>query len=358
VKGHDSRLTQAISAVDKVIGEVNTQAKEVEKEVHAACEKLREMVNEREAQLLSEIETARHQKEKDLVSQKHHLEFLLVGIRESTQFGEVLVKEGSESEIVASQKEVVSRLTSLGQETERSLQPTDSTIAFDVGGFRQVGEAIEVFGSVVSDKEPKKEGAPKKEAALKREAAPKRKEASKEAAPKKKADEEGEEKSSKVLDALPPSKFNLEDWKRTVSNLEEKEAIKFFWKNIDLEGFSLWLVDNKDNPQHKKVFMSSNLIGGFFQRLDSARDYIFGSFGIFGDDNSNDIHGLFVFRGQDIPFEVQDCPEYDSYNFTKITDFSDDSKKNINAFIAWGEIGGLAKFSTIKKKFNTGKNFK
>jgi len=96
VKGHDGSLAQAISAVDKVIGEVNTQAKEVEKEIHAACEKLREMVNEREAQLLSEVETVRHEKEKELVSQKHHLEFLLVGIRESAQFGEVLVKEGSE----------------------------------------------------------------------------------------------------------------------------------------------------------------------------------------------------------------------------------------------------------------------
>ena len=144
MKGHDGFLAQAISAVDKVIGEVNTQAKQVEKEIHAACEKLREMVNEREAQLLSEVETVRHEKEKELVSQKHHLEFLLVGIRESTQFGEVLVKEGSESEIVASQKEVVSRLTFLALEKEKSqMEPaTYSTIVFggDAGGLRQVGE--------------------------------------------------------------------------------------------------------------------------------------------------------------------------------------------------------------------------
>jgi len=60
-----------------------------------------------------------------------------VEIRESTQFGEVLVKEGSESEIVASQREVVSRLTTLGQETERSLELTDSPIEFERdGGLR------------------------------------------------------------------------------------------------------------------------------------------------------------------------------------------------------------------------------
>ena len=58
-------------------------------------------------------------------------------IRESTQFGEVLVKEGSESEILASQREVVSRLTTLGQETERSLELTDSPIEFERdGGLR------------------------------------------------------------------------------------------------------------------------------------------------------------------------------------------------------------------------------
>jgi len=151
VKGHDGTLAQAISGVDKVIGEVNMQAKQVEREIHAACEKVREMVNEREAQLLSEVETVRHEKEKELVGQKHHLEFLLVGIRESTQFGEMLVKEGSESEIVASQKEVVSRLTTLGQETERSLELTDSSVEFERDrGLRQVEEVIKVFGSVMS----------------------------------------------------------------------------------------------------------------------------------------------------------------------------------------------------------------
>ena len=50
---------------------------------------------------------------------------------------------------MASQKEVVSRLTSLGQEKEKSqMEPaTDSTIVFegDAGGLRQVGEAIKEY---------------------------------------------------------------------------------------------------------------------------------------------------------------------------------------------------------------------
>jgi len=80
VKSHDGDLAQAISGVYKVIEEVNARAKQVEMEIQAACEKLREMANEREAQLLSEVETVRFEKEKELLDQKHHLEFLLIGI--------------------------------------------------------------------------------------------------------------------------------------------------------------------------------------------------------------------------------------------------------------------------------------
>lgn len=169
---------------------------------------------------------------------------------------------------------------------------------------------------------------------------------------------EDEKKGPNPLDALPPSKFNLEAWKRTVSNLDEKDAIKYFWENIDLEGFSIWLTDYKYNNENKKVFMTSNLLGGFFQRLESARKYAFGSFGVFGEDDDNEVHGVFVFRGQDVPFEVKDCPDYESYEFTKVTDFSEAAKQNINAFFAWSEIDGVAKFAKVTKKFNTGKNFK
>jgi len=192
-------------------------------------------------------------------------------------------------------------------------------------------------------------------------AAPKKEE--KKPAPKEEEEEEEsfeeEKKGPNPLDALPPSKFNLENWKRTVSNSEEKDAIKFFWENIDLEGFSIWLTKYKYNEENKKIFMTCNLLGGFFQRLESARKYTFGSFGIFGEDDNNEIHGIFVFRGQDIPFEVTDCPDYESYEFTKITDVTNETtKKNINAFLAWGEIDGLAKFSTVTKPFKEGKNYK
>ena len=109
-------------------------------------------MTEREAQLLREVEELRHQKEKELVTQKHQLEFLLVGIRESGQFGEVLVKEGNKTEIAGSQKDVTTRLTTLDQEKKQSpMEPvTDATIEFESAGLSQGAEVIKVFGSVIS----------------------------------------------------------------------------------------------------------------------------------------------------------------------------------------------------------------
>lgn len=83
-----------------------------------------------------------------------------------------------------------------------------------------------------------------------------------------------EEKKKNPLDLLPPSKFNLDAWKRFYSNNDTRPtAINWFWENYDAEGFSMWKVDYKYNDELGLIFQSSNLIGGFFQRLDRARKY-------------------------------------------------------------------------------------
>jgi len=104
--------------------------------------------------------------------------------------------------------------------------------------------------------------------------------------------------------------------------------------------------------------MSCNLIGGFFNRCESGRKYAFASFGVFGEDNSNEIQGVWVFRGQEVPFEIQDAPDYESYEFTKINPANEEEKQNFNAFLAWKEIDGVAKFNSTQKPFKEGKNYK
>ena len=80
---------------------VREQAKVTEAEIHSTIERLISLLRDREAALISDAETIKHQMEKELQLQKDDLEFLLSGIRHAVLFSEALVKEGSETEIVA-----------------------------------------------------------------------------------------------------------------------------------------------------------------------------------------------------------------------------------------------------------------
>jgi len=212
-----------------------------------------------------------------------------------------------------------------------------------------------VFGECVLAAEEAKPAQPKKEEKKPKEAKP--------AAPKKEekpaADEpaEGEEveekpKAKNPLDLLPPTSFNLEDWKRFYSNNDTKPtAMDYFWKNYDAEGFSVWRVDYKYNEELKLTFMSSNLIGGFYNRVERAKKYAFGSLCVLGENNSNCIAGYMVVRGQEVPFEFTDAADYESYEFKKVDPKDDAVRALMGDYFAWEE--------TIEgKPFAAGKIFK
>jgi elongation factor 1-gamma len=81
--------------------------------------------------------------------------------------------------------------------------------------------------------------------------------------------------------------------------------------------------------------MSSNQIGGFFNRLKASRKYLFGSMGVLGENNNNVITGTFILRGQDVKAVVAEAPDWESYEFTRI-DLADDAQKAyFEAALAW-----------------------
>ena len=101
---------------------VREQAKVTENEIHSTIESLiaavTGMLRDREAALISNVETVMHQKEKELQLQKDELEFLLTGIRHAVLFSGAVIKEGSDPEIVAGHQQVVARMTTLTNERE------------------------------------------------------------------------------------------------------------------------------------------------------------------------------------------------------------------------------------------------
>ncbi|KAF5027317.1 hypothetical protein F66182_561 [Fusarium sp. NRRL 66182] len=193
--------------------------------------------------------------------------------------------------------------------------------------YSDVVEKIEFLETpALTNTPPKKPEQPKKEA--KKEAAPAPAADAEEAAP-------AAPKAKHPLEALGKPSFPLDEWKRQYSNIKDhNEAMKFFWENFNFEEWSLWKVDYKYNDELTLTFMSNNLIGGFNNRLEGSRKYIFGCAAVYGENNDSVIQGAFVIRGQEhIPaFDV--APDWESYEFVKL----DPTKAEDRQFVedAWG----------------------
>jgi len=102
---------------------------------------------------------------------------------------------------------------------------------------------------------------------------------------------------------LPPTTFNLFDFKTLIVNAKDKkEACDFFLKNFDPNGFSVWHVKYiKAEGEGKILYLTNNLKNGFLQRLDHFRKYAFGVHGVYGEEPNLEIRGLWVWRGTEAP---------------------------------------------------------
>ncbi|KAN0040702.1 hypothetical protein ACTA71_009040 [Dictyostelium dimigraforme] len=181
-------------------------------------------------------------------------------------------------------------------------------------------------------------------------------------APKKEVkedDEEAEEKPKKKnpLDELPPSTFVLDEFKRTYSNNEVTMSIPWFFEHFDKEGFSVYKCDYQYNEELGPVFKTCNLVGGFFQRLETLHKYAFSSMIIFGKEENGSVKdqsvsGVWVFRGQDLPADMKDCDDSLVYDWKKLDVVAD--KAIIESYFAWEDKeGGFA-----GKQFLQGKLYK
>ena len=89
--------------------------------------------------------------------------------------------------------------------------------------------------------------------------------------------------------------------------------------------------------------MSSNQIGGFFNRLEASRKYLFGSVGVLGENNASVISGAFILRGQDVKPVVEVAPDWESYDYKKLDLDNADDKKFFESALAWDlELDGKA----------------
>jgi len=80
--------------------------------------------------------------------QKGELEFLLSGIRQAVLFSEAMIKEGSETEIVAGYHQVVTRMATLTSEQEKAQLELVAEAKIEIVG---VEEDMELLRSVIKE---------------------------------------------------------------------------------------------------------------------------------------------------------------------------------------------------------------
>lgn len=108
-------------------------------------------------------------------------------------------------------------------------------------------------------------------------------------------------------------------------------------------------MDFKYPTELTQTFMSANQIGGFFNRLEASRKYLFGSVGVLGAANDSLISGTFILRGLDVLPVVDVAPDFESYEYKKLDLANADDKAFFESALAWElEIDG--------KKWADGKN--
>ena len=148
---------------------------------------------------------------------------------------------------------------------------------------------------------------------------------------KNKNEPKKEIKTENPLDFLPPSKFDLDNFKKEFcENSNKKEVIEKFWKDFDPKGYSLWLIEYQNlESEGKKLFRMKNSKNFFLERFDDDfKRYSFGVHGVYGNNNEFKVKGLWMWRGEDIPEEIKEN-EYFNYLSIKKLDCKNDKDKKL-----------------------------
>ncbi|CAD8115142.1 unnamed protein product [Paramecium sonneborni] len=145
-------------------------------------------------------------------------------------------------------------------------------------------------------------------------------------------DDAPKKKEQNPLDLLPPSTFNIDDYKRIFfAEKDINKNINTLFSTIDLNGWSLWFVRyNKAENEGKQMLLTNNLMKGFInQRLDqNFRKYAFAIHGVYGDEPNLQTRGAWIWRGTEVPKEWKEHIAYDYHEFVKV-DINNEAQKQL-----------------------------
>ena len=241
-----------------------------------------------------------------------------------------------------------------------ALLTTPYSLTLDAGYLKAMGNVtqwyvkmttlpsfVEAFGNQKLCSKPLQ---PPKKLPVKPKAEPKKVE--KKEAPKPKEEEKAAppKKDINPLDALPPSPWNFFDFKTLMVNHKDKagagmEALK---EQYDKDGYTFWFLQyDKYKGEGEVLYKTENLMKGFLQRFDHFRKHCLARVCILGEEPKLEIEGVWCFRGQEIPFEMKDHPQFEYYHHRKI-DFNNKKDFQLIREFWSAEIGKKARGMKIQ----------
>jgi elongation factor 1-gamma len=120
-------------------------------------------------------------------------------------------------------------------------------------------------------------------------------------APKPAAKKEAKpEKPKNNIDALPPTNFNVYDYKTFYVNHPDKKgaAIDETYKMLDWEGWSYWHFHyDIYGDEGAKLHVTNNLLTGFLSRAEHTSKYTFARMAVLGEEPKLEIKGCWLVRG-------------------------------------------------------------
>jgi len=153
-------------------------------------------------------------------------------------------------------------------------------------------------------------------------------------------DEAGEKLDIGYLSELPPSAFNLERWKTVYANTSPSrpEATNFFWQNFDNEGWCLYHFTYNFPDECKIDFWTANLVGGFLQRAEAVKSlakFSMTSMVTLKKEGKFHVHGVWLFRGTEIPPPFLKVDDVNYYTWTKVDINNPEQKAFAEDIWAW-----------------------
>ena len=142
-------------------------------------------------------------------------------------------------------------------------------------------------------------------------------------------------KEKNILDLLPPSKFDLKNFKKNFfENKNKNEVMTNFWKQYDPKGYSLYFIEYENLPSEStKLFRMKNSKNFFLERFDeNFKYYSFGIHGVYNANNEYKIRGVWLCRGENIPNEIKENDYFKYLKIRKLKSDNDTDKKLVEEF--------------------------